>query len=213
MKLQTWVPLLLIVVFASVHCSSPPPADPPASTSTDVGGDSRPAQTLPIPGVGDNQVPPPSPSDFGPVTWDVPADWTVVPPANNMRFAQYEVSDAECVVFYFGPGQGGDPLANARRWAGMFTQPDGRDSQEVMQLTTIRESTPRTHLVELTGRYTGSMTTGVAPAEPIEKAMLLGGIIEGPDAPWFFKFTGPETTVRAQRDAFIAMLESGRFGD
>jgi hypothetical protein len=38
--------------------------------------------------------------------------------------------------------------------------------------------------------------------------MLLGAIAEGPDAPWFFKFTGPEETVRSQRDGFVSMLES-----
>jgi hypothetical protein len=40
--------------------------------------------------------------------------------------------------------------------------------------------------------------------------MLLGAIAEGPDAPWFFKFTGPEATVRAQRQAFVGMMRSLR---
>ena len=34
------------------------------------------------------------------------------------------------------------------------------------------------------------------PAEAQPGYMLLGGIAEGPDAPWFFKFTGPEATIR-----------------
>ena len=46
-----------------------------------------------------------------------------------MRHAQYRVpggnGDGECIVFYFGPGEGGDPMSNARRWAGQFDQPDG----------------------------------------------------------------------------------------
>jgi hypothetical protein len=38
--------------------------------------------------------------------------------------------------------------------------------------------------------------------------MLLGAIVDGPDAPWFFKFTGPEATVREQAGPFSAMLTS-----
>ena len=39
--------------------------------------------------------------------------------------------------------------------------------------------------------------------------MLLGANrTTGSDAPWFFKFTGPESTVRGQREAFVALLNS-----
>jgi hypothetical protein len=40
--------------------------------------------------------------------------------------------------------------------------------------------------------------------------MLLGGIVPGPDAPWFFKLTGPEDTVRSERERFVALLRSVR---
>ena len=63
----------------------------------------------------------------GQLVWTVPDSWTSEPPANAMRRAQYRVpgpgGDAELVVFYFGPGEGGDPRANAERWAGQFVQP------------------------------------------------------------------------------------------
>jgi len=42
--------------------------------------------------------------------------------------------------------------------------------------------------------------------------MLLGAIAEGPDANWFFKLTGPEATVEAQRAGFEALLKSLRKG-
>jgi hypothetical protein len=66
------------------------------------------------------------------------------------------------------------------------------------------------HLVEVTGTYDGGMTMTDAPAERLEGYMLLGAIVEGPDAPWFFKFTGPAATVEAQRDAFVGMMRSLR---
>ena len=58
-----------------------------------------------------------------------------------MRFAQYTVpgdaGPAECVVYYFGPGQGGDPTANAVRWARQFKQPDGSSSLDKMKVTPL----------------------------------------------------------------------------
>jgi hypothetical protein len=52
------------------------------------------------------------------------------------------------------------------------------------------------------------MTGSSEPAEEQPGAMLLGGIAVGPDAPWFFKFTGPEALLREQRPAFQRMMES-----
>jgi hypothetical protein len=52
------------------------------------------------------------------------------------------------------------------------------------------------------------MSMTAAPPEPKPDHMLLGGIAQGPDAPWFFKFTGPEETVRAQRESFVEMMRS-----
>ncbi len=144
--------------------------------------------------------------------WEVPAGWIVEQPASSMRLAQYRVpgagGDGECVVFYFGPGQGGDPSANAVRWARQFSQPDGSSSLDVMQVSELPGTRVRVQLVEVTGTYDGGMTMTDAPAEKKPGYMLLGAIAEGQDAPWFFKFTGPEATVKAQRPAFVSMLES-----
>ena len=146
--------------------------------------------------------------------WDLPAGWTEVAPSSNMRLAQYNVAgsggDGECVVFYFGPGQGGDPASNARRWAGQFAQPDGGDSLERMTMQELDGAPIGLTLVEVTGTYNGGMTSGPEPATPQPGWMLLGGIAMGPDAPWFFKLTGPEATLEENRDAFVEMLRSIR---
>jgi hypothetical protein len=42
--------------------------------------------------------------------------------------------------------------------------------------------------------------------------MLLGAVAEGPDSNWFFKLTGPEATVRAERAAFEGMLRTLKAG-
>jgi hypothetical protein len=131
-----------------------------------------------------------------------------------MRVTQYVVNGpagpGECVVFYFGPNQGGDSMANAQRWAGQFSQPDGRSSVELMTMTEIEGARVPVRVVEVTGTYEGGMTMSQQPFEAKTGYMLLGGIADGPDAPWFFKFTGPEETVRAQKDAFLGMMTSIR---
>ncbi len=67
-------------------------------------------------------------------------------------------------------------------------------------------------VVETRGIYTGGMTMGMQPAAEKPGWALLGAIAEGPDANWFFKFTGPEKTVTAQRAAFDAMIKSLKKG-
>jgi len=181
----------------------------------------RPARTLAIPGpatdtASQEQRPLDDAASAPEVGWDAPAGWTEVEPASSMRVAQYRVDGeggaAECVVFYFGPNQGGGAMANAERWAGQFTQPDGSSSRERMKIVDIEGASVPVRLVEVTGTYDGGMTMTDQPATPSPGFMLLGGIVEGPDAPWFFKMTGPEAVVRAERERFVGVLRSFRVG-
>lgn len=150
------------------------------------------------------------------VAWDVPQGWTSEIPANTMRRAQYRVpgpgGDAECIVFYFGPGQGGDAMANATRWASQFDQPDGVPSTERLITEQVEIAGVPVLKAEITGTYRkgGPMMGG--PAETLPGYMLLGAVVAGPDANWFFKLTGPAETVEANRGAFEGMLASLRAG-
>jgi hypothetical protein len=150
------------------------------------------------------------------MTWDLPAGWVEETPTSPMRRAQYRVpgpaGDAECVVFYFGPGQGGDAESNARRWANQFRQPDGSDPVAAMSSTHFEVGDIHVLEVETTGNYiSGGPMMGVQQEEK-PGYMMLGAIASGPDANWFFKFTGPEETVRSQREAFDSMLRSLKTG-
>ena len=82
---------------------------------------------LDSPSAAQRAIEPPAPGSGTGMTglsWKTPADWVARPPSSAMRKAQYrvpgEAGDAECVVFYFGPGQGGDAMANAERWAAQW---------------------------------------------------------------------------------------------
>ncbi len=201
--------LLLTALWIVLAACGGDPATPQAPVETSV-PDSPGARTLSIPSVGGSN----SVTHHGPLKWDLPTGWTESPPSSNMRLAQYTVpgsgGNGECVVFYFGPGQGGDPMANAQRWAGQFSQPDGSNPLDKMTMREIDGGALGLSVVEVTGTYEGGMSMGTAPAKAEPGWMLLGGIAIGPDAPWFFKMTGPQATIEENREAFVGMLRSIR---
>jgi hypothetical protein len=218
MAQRSAVVLVVLVVIACLSggCSENAPevpADAGAAPQTDSSElKLPPARTLALPG----KTPPAgtaAPAGRNqPLVWEVPAGWVEVEPASSMRLAQYRIDgpggSGECAVFYFGPGQGGDAMSNATRWASQFAQVDGRPSTEVMRYSELEGSRVPVNIVEVTGIYNGGLSmTGEAPQE-VTGHMLLGGIAEGPDANWFFKFTGPEATVQAERNAFLDMMKS-----
>ena len=168
------------------------------------------------PPIGTAALSPAGEPDSAGLAWTSPPGWIVEKPSSSMRRAQYRVpgpgGHAECVVFYFGPGQGGDARSNAERWASQFMQPDGRPSESVMKTSNLTVGGLEVLLVEVTGTYTGGMGMGGPAPSAQPNAMLLGAIVEGPEANWFFKLTGPEATVRSQRAAFEAMIRSLRKG-
>lgn len=179
--------------------------------------DSGDARLMPVPGgqqppAGGGLQPPPPGSGTGAsgVIWDIPSAWTEEQPSSGVRRAQYNIpgsgGDAECVVFYFGPGQGGDPLANAQRWAGQFSQPDGGNTLEVMKTEQRNYAGYNALWVEVTGTYRNVMVSG----DSFPDHELLGAIVSGPDANWFFKVTGPRSTVEENRPLLEEMLSSLR---
>lgn len=214
-----WVVGALVLLLSPVlaaGCGSPAEEAGGGETMTEGAGTGSPAaagdrpiadsQTLPFVREGGGE---------GEISWTVPESWISVPPANSMRKAQYTVpaeagdpSDGECVVFYFGPGQGGPPMANAERWASQFQDGSGNPPEPVVEETTMNGRSVMKVFIE--GTYAPSGMMGGTPAPPVEDAKLLGAIVEGPDANWFFKCTGPEATMEANREGFDAMIASIR---
>ena len=145
------------------------------------------------------------------LVWTPPASWVVEPPANPMRRGQYRVpgpgGDAECAVFYFGPGQGGDPQSNVERWASQFVTADGQPGTAAMRTREFAVEAAKILVVETEGTFMAGSMMGM-PSQPRPDQALLGAVVEGPDAYWFFKLTGPKATVEAAREPFDAMLRS-----
>jgi hypothetical protein len=200
--------------------ATPPPASGAAhETTPPAGGEGQlPPGHPPIeggaPGAMGTIQPPPIGAGAGDksLTWEVPGGWTSEVPKSAMRRAQYRVSgpggDGECVVFYFGPGEGGAPQDNAMRWASQFELADGKPATEGLKTTESQVGTITVLRVEVAGTYHGGGVGMGGPSEPQPNYMLLGAVAEGPDANWFFKFTGPKATVEANRAAFQGMIGS-----
>jgi hypothetical protein len=133
--------------------------------------------------------------------WTAPAGWKSGP-QKPMRAATYIVADAECVVYFFGQGQGGSVQANIDRWKGQFAQPAAaKTANRVihgLKVTTI----------DIAGTYSGMAGPmgGAAPAQPGYR--MLGAIIENPDGNIFLKFAGPSKTIAANQGKFEQLLGS-----
>jgi len=142
------------------------------------------------------------------VHWTMPPAWKAQA-QRPMRLATYSVApDAECGVYFFGPGQGGSVEANLDRWVSQFLQADGKPSKDAAKIAkqTIHGSAVTT--VDVSGAYTGMGGPTAQPAPAMPGFRLLGAIVEGPQGSIFFKFTGPAKTMAANQAAFDKMLAS-----
>jgi len=150
------------------------------------------------------------------LAWDIPEEWQAGA-QRPMRAATYLVAaapgdpeGAECAVFYFVTGQGGDVDANVERWIAQFEQPDGSASTKAARTTKLDVDGLPVTRVEVTGTYTASMGPMGGAKSNKENHQLLGAIVEGPEGAVFFKMTGPRETVGAARADFDAMIKSVR---
>jgi len=204
----------------SADAPSSRPAHPPTAAAT-AGPAELPAGHPPLDPAASSamQLAPVSPEvgrGSAALVWPVPAPWAAEPPSNSMRRAQYRVpgpgGEGECVVFYFGPGQGGDAMSNAERWASQFTDADGRPATATMKTRTATVNGIAVLFVEAAGTYQAGSMTGMGQGVAKPDWALLGAVAQGPDANWFFKLTAPQPTIEANRAPFEAMIGSLRAG-
>ena len=130
-----------------------------------------------------------------------------------MRAATYSVSlaagdqgVAECIVNYFGPGQGGSVEANIERWKGQVQGADGKPAPAKLENRKVR-GVPVV-VIDSSGAYTGMGGPMAASAKPVPGYRLLGAIVEGPGGMVFFKMTGPAKTIAGHEKSFNQLLAS-----
>ncbi len=200
MSLRRVVPVVLIAMIAFAawawrRNTTPPPSPMPA-----------PSAPLASGAPGGSHVVVESGGDPG-VEWHVPTHWSEAE-SNPMRLATYGIpavrgdrDPARCAVYYFGPGQGGDPQTNVERWISEFESP-GKAERAALTVDGMAVSTLRmrgTHLAHVDM----SSDHGVQSHQE-----LYGAIVEGPSGMVFFKMTGPEHSVDAAVPEFDRMLAS-----
>jgi hypothetical protein len=150
------------------------------------------------------------------IEWTAPAAWKATG-ESPMRAASYTIPPAagdseggECVVYYFGAGQGGGVEANVKRWIGQFTAPDGGPADKLAKRGTKTINGIEVETLELTGTYLFKPFPMAPKATPKPGYRMLAAIVAGADAPVFFKLTGPVKTVAAAEAAYEKMLASLR---
>jgi len=138
-----------------------------------------------------------------------PAKWKSEKTASRMRAAQFSVpgkpgeTAAECVFFYFGPGQAGGAQANLKRWAGQFnTTP--KPMVEVKEAKV--NGTPVAYLFG-----NGSLMVGPPFGAKVKKDnySMAAAVLGTKPGFLFVKMTGPKAVVDAARADFQKMIESG----
>jgi hypothetical protein len=156
-----------------------------------------------------------SEKSLGSLRISVPAGWVEQAPSSSMRKAQFllpkaegDGADAELVVFYFGPGQGGSVEANIDRWVGQFGQPDGASSRDKAKTTKSETSGMAVTFVDLAGTYQAPIMPGAPEAHNSPGYRLLASVVETPEGPWFFKLVGPEKTIGKWSESFHQFIQS-----
>lgn len=144
--------------------------------------------------------------------WTAPSNWKNEG-SRPMRAATYHVplaandlDSAECVVYFFGNGQGGSVEANIERWKGQFAQTGGKPGDAKVGKRVIHGLPVTT--IDISGEYSGMGGPMAAQKTVKQGYRLLGAIVEGPEGNVFLKFTGPAKTVAANQQKFERLLAS-----
>lgn len=151
---------------------------------------------------------PASAVEFLNYTAPLPNDWIAEQPGSSMRVLQYRVpgsgdgADAQFILYYFGPGQGGSPEANIARWRGQFSSAEDPVVPRVERFLAGEMSVTT---VELRGDYARGVGMGpVGEAKPDQ--ILLAGIVAAPEGNLIAQLHGPAQTVGDRRRQFLHFL-------
>jgi hypothetical protein len=139
-----------------------------------------------------------APAGDGSVTWQLPDGWTPTS-GSSARYATIAITGAdgskgELAVTHF-PGDVGGDLANVNRWRGQIGLPPIGDADLAGCVTQVTAGAKSIKVIDATGP---------------QNRCAAGWVSHGGET-WFFKFTGPDALVGAEKAKFTAFLESIRF--
>jgi hypothetical protein len=160
------------------------PAATPAAAA-----EPAPAAKMAAPDMMAGSVPPPPASD-NPIAWTAPANWTPKP-LGQMRKGSYAVGEADLSITMLSAAA--NPLLeNINRWRRQITLAPLTEAELPAQTTTITSGDLQITVID----YANATSR------------VLGGILYRGDEAWFFKLSGPDATVAAQKPAFLDFLKT-----
>jgi hypothetical protein len=116
--------------------------------------------------------------------------------------AEEALADVDMVIFFFGAGQGGGTQANIDRWLSQFEgAPESKTEEKEMGGKQVT-------LVTAKGTYLDSMGGPMGPKTPKPDYTMLAAILPSPEGDVFLKVTGPNASVAAMQEAFMAFIAS-----
>jgi len=171
-----------------------PAAQPAGQVSGELPPDHPPiGDGTAAPGSSMANTPVPTASGSG-LTWTAPASWTVKP-NGSMRKGSFAIkgdgAEADLSITAF-PGATGGLEANLNRWRGQV----GLPPQSSAEVTAAVEKFSANGLEFLVVDYAGSGNR------------LIGAIVPYGGNSWFFKLTGPDPLVAAEKPAYLEFLKS-----
>jgi len=172
----------------------------PATTSL---ASELPPSHPPIDASGAAPVPSPSAgsADEGRPKWQVPAGWQETS-AGQFLVAKFLIAGADktptAVNVSKSAGDGGGLAANANRWRNQLGLPPLAQAELEKQVKTLEVPGAKEMLVDMSGT---DGRTGQA-------SRLVGAILPGPNATWFYKLMGEPQVVAREKDAFVKFVQS-----
>ena len=124
--------------------------------------------------------------------WTAPAGWTSQGSA-PFRAVTWSVpaatgsEKAECIVYFFGPGQGGSVEANLDRWKGQFPR-NGKPAEAKVTRRTLHGV--RITTIDLTGTYTATGGQVKEGQGPLTGYLMVASVAEGAGGNIFIRFIG-----------------------
>jgi hypothetical protein len=138
------------------------------------------------------------------VNWTVPAGWEEVPPG-EMRLGSFKIKGADGkqadVSIIPLPGMAGSDLENVNRWRSQVGLTTAKEAELARLAEKVQISGEAAQLYDLAGQPPGSKI----------HARILAAIQRRQGVVFFYKMTGEDKLVAAQKPAFVAFLKSVRF--
>lgn len=205
-------------LLASVKFSAPASASPTSASAANSTNSAGPAPSArPITGALPDGHPPiggtmPAPGMVasGPSTatgpnslaWAAPDHW-LAKSLGAMRRGSFTVrnarGEADCSIILLG-AQGNPLLDNVNRWRGQVSLAPLDDAHLAAETTKVTSGELAFAVVDLAGKQPGGDAS----------LRILGAILYRGDEAWFFKLTGPDEVIAAEKAAFLEFLHTVR---